>query len=116
MQDLQRRRSAPLFSLGLLRIGSTVMKKLLLIPLLAPHLAIGSQYPPTTVDMELKRVSEHVYHVRGAAGIATDNQGFISNAIVTSEGLVIVGSVTFSVGMESGPNARNVRPGRLQPT
>jgi glyoxylase-like metal-dependent hydrolase (beta-lactamase superfamily II) len=42
--------------------------------------------------MKLERISEHVYYVQGASGIATDNQGFISNAsaIVTSKGLVIV--------------------------
>lgn len=48
-------------------------------------------YAPATVDMELKRVSEHVYFVEGAAGIATENQGFISNAsvIVTGAGVVV---------------------------
>jgi glyoxylase-like metal-dependent hydrolase (beta-lactamase superfamily II) len=32
--------------------------------------------------MELQKVSEHVYFVQGASGVATDNQGFISNASV----------------------------------
>lgn len=51
-----------------------------------------NQYPESAVDMALKRVSEHVYYVKGAAGIATDNEGFISNAaaVITEEGLVIV--------------------------
>ncbi len=42
--------------------------------------------------MSLKRVSEHVYYVQGAAGIATDNEGFISNAaaVITDQGWVIV--------------------------
>jgi glyoxylase-like metal-dependent hydrolase (beta-lactamase superfamily II) len=42
--------------------------------------------------MTLEKVSEHVYYVQGASGVATDNQGFISNAtaIITSEGVVIV--------------------------
>jgi glyoxylase-like metal-dependent hydrolase (beta-lactamase superfamily II) len=46
---------------------------------------------PASVDMELKRVSEHVYYVEGVPGIATDNQGFISNAgvIVTGAGVVV---------------------------
>jgi len=37
-------------------------------------------------------VSEHVYYVQGRAGIATDNQGFISNAaaIVGDNGVVLV--------------------------
>ncbi len=48
-------------------------------------------YPPTSVNMELKQVSEHVYYVQGKAGIATDNEGFISNAgfIVTDEGVIV---------------------------
>jgi len=46
---------------------------------------------PATVDMVLKRVSEHVYYVEGVPGIASDNQGFISNAgvIVTGAGVVV---------------------------
>ena len=48
-------------------------------------------YPATDVEMELKQVSEHVYYVQGKAGIATDNEGFISNAgfIITDEGVVV---------------------------
>jgi len=48
-------------------------------------------YPPTAVDMQLQRLSDHVYFVQGAAGVATDNEGFISNAgvIVTAEGVVV---------------------------
>ena len=50
-----------------------------------------SIYPATDVEMELKQVSEHVYYVQGQAGIATDNEGFISNAgfIVTDDGVVV---------------------------
>ncbi len=48
-------------------------------------------YAPATVDMELRQVSEHVWFVEGAPGIATENQGFISNAgvIVTGAGVVV---------------------------
>ena len=48
-------------------------------------------YPATDVEMKLKQVSEHVYYVQGQAGVATDNEGFISNAgfIVTDEGVVV---------------------------
>ena len=48
-------------------------------------------YPATDVKMDLKQVSEHVYYVQGEAGIAIDNEGFISNAgfIVTNEGVVV---------------------------
>jgi len=46
---------------------------------------------PATVDMELQQVSGHVYFVEGVPGVATDNQGFISNAgvIVTGAGVVV---------------------------
>lgn len=55
----------------------------------------AAEYAESNVDMVLKRVSEHVYYVQGAAGIATDNEGFISNAtaVVTEEGLVIIDSL-----------------------
>jgi len=68
------------------------MRKLLTLLLWLPLAAIAASYPPVTVDMKLQRVSDRVYYVQGASGIATDNQGFISNAsaIVTSEGVVIV--------------------------
>ena len=52
-------------------------------------------YAPTSVKMEVKKVSEHVYYVEGVPGVATDNEGFISNAgfIVTSEGVVVFDSL-----------------------
>lgn len=55
-------------------------------------IAFAADYPSSTVDMSLQRVSEHVYYVQGAAGIATDNQGFISNAaaVITPEGIVVI--------------------------
>ena len=51
----------------------------------------SSTYPATHVDMKLKKISEHVYYVQGKAGIATDNEGFISNAgvIITDQGVVL---------------------------
>lgn len=59
--------------------------------LLACNQAPKTIYPATNVVMELKQVSDHVYYVQGKAGIATDNEGFISNAgfIVTDEGVVV---------------------------
>jgi glyoxylase-like metal-dependent hydrolase (beta-lactamase superfamily II) len=41
--------------------------------------------------MTLRQVSPHVYYVEGVPGVATDNQGFISNAgvVVTGAGVVI---------------------------
>jgi glyoxylase-like metal-dependent hydrolase (beta-lactamase superfamily II) len=64
----------------------------LILILLAPLPALSVQYPPATVEMTLKPVSERVYYAQGKAGIATDNQGFISNAaaIITEEGIVVV--------------------------
>ena len=54
-------------------------------------LIAGSKYAPTSVEMEVKKVSEHVYYVEGIPGIATDNEGFISNAgfVVTDAGVVV---------------------------
>ena len=48
-------------------------------------------YPATSVDMQLIKVSDHVYYAQGEAGTATDNEGFISNAgvIVTDQGVVL---------------------------
>lgn len=48
-------------------------------------------YAPTSVDMQINRVTEHIYYVKGEAGIATDNEGFISNAgfVITKEGVVV---------------------------
>ncbi len=54
-----------------------------------------SKYPPTTVKMVVKKISRHVYYVEGAAGVATDNEGFISNAgfVVTRDGVVVFDSL-----------------------
>ena len=73
--------------------SNTAMKLLLLFAyLISSTLHAAAKYPESTVDMTLKRVTEHVYYVQGVAGIATDNEGFISNAaaVVTDEGLVII--------------------------
>ena len=67
------------------------MKKLLLFVFLVFWSALACAGAPATVDMTLRQVSEHVYFVEGVPGIATDNQGFISNAgvIVTGAGVLI---------------------------
>ncbi len=48
-------------------------------------------YAPVSVDMKLLQVSEHVWFVQGKPGVATDNEGFISNAgfVVTGAGVVV---------------------------
>lgn len=53
--------------------------------------AVLHSYVDSTVEMALHKVSERVYYVRGVPGIATDNEGFISNAgfVVTSQGVVV---------------------------
>ena len=68
------------------------LKHLILLLLLYPLRPFASDYPPVDVDMQLQRVSEHVWMVQGQAGMASDNAGFISNAaaIVTDAGVVIV--------------------------
>ncbi|GEM_PF-4147365 len=60
--------------------------------LLVASVQAAPDYPQATVDMQLQKVSSHLYLAQGKAGIATDNQGFISNAvaIVTDQGVVLV--------------------------
>ena len=53
--------------------------------------APGYHIPDVDVDMQFRQVSPRVYYVAGVAGAATENKGFISNAvlIVTDEGAVV---------------------------
>jgi len=71
------------------------LKFLMLFWLAGFQTVMANNYPPSNVAMQLKQVSPHVYFVQGKAGIATDNEGFISNAavIVTDAGLVVVDSL-----------------------
>ncbi len=73
------------------------MRFLLLVPVVFVSLAIAGEsvYPPVSVPMELQQVSPHVYFVQGQAGVATDNEGFISNAgvVITDEGIVVIDSL-----------------------
>jgi len=50
-----------------------------------------NQIPKSNVEMTLVKLSENVYYVQGTSGVATENEGFISNAaaIITDEGIVI---------------------------
>lgn len=63
--------------------------------LAALFLTLDSQaaepYPPISVDMPIKQVGEHSYYALGGAGMATDNEGFISNAgfVITDAGVVL---------------------------
>ncbi|MDQ7016833.1 MAG: MBL fold metallo-hydrolase [Gammaproteobacteria bacterium] len=71
------------------------LKFLMLLFIAFFQMAIAENYPLSQVEMVLKKVSPHVYYVQGKAGIATDNEGFISNAVavVTSEGIVVIDSL-----------------------
>ena len=67
---------------------------LLLITFLLPCSVIAQaldKYAEATTSMDVKKMSKHVYYVEGIPGVATDNQGFISNAgfVVTDDGVVI---------------------------
>ena len=65
---------------------------LLLLGLVAPAEALEYRYPRSSVEMTLQQVSPHVWFVQGKSGIATDNQGFISNAtvIIGKRGITVV--------------------------
>ncbi|HUT41551.1 MAG TPA: MBL fold metallo-hydrolase [Gammaproteobacteria bacterium] len=73
--------------------GCILAISLLCFPFSLPAAASGdaAEYPPATVEMDLRQVSEHVWFAQGAAGVATDNQGFISNAgvVITGAGVVV---------------------------
>lgn len=54
-----------------------------------------TKYESTNVDMQLIKVSEHVYYVEGPPGAPTDFDGFMSNAsvIVTGKGVLVFDSL-----------------------
>lgn len=68
------------------------MKIITLLLILLSPILYASEYAKSSVDMTLQKVSEHVYFVQGIAGIATDNEGFISNAaaVITGDGVIII--------------------------
>lgn len=57
--------------------------------------AVLAKYVDSSVNMDVQKVSEHTYFVQGIAGIATENEGFISNAgfIVTDKGIIVFDSL-----------------------
>lgn len=70
------------------------MKKLMLLLVLEPVLVMA-EYAPVSVDVKAVQVGEHSWYVPGKAGMATDHEGFISNAgfVVTDEGVVVFDSL-----------------------
>lgn len=68
---------------------------ILLLLLLLGGQSLAAQppvYAPTGVEMRVQQVGPHSYYVQGQAGVATDNEGFISNAgfVITDAGVVMV--------------------------
>jgi glyoxylase-like metal-dependent hydrolase (beta-lactamase superfamily II) len=53
--------------------------------------ALAVEYAESEVDMQLRQITPDIYYVEGIPGIATDNEGFISNAgfVITGEGVVV---------------------------
>jgi len=64
---------------------------LLMTFVLATKAALATSYEPISVPMEVRQVGEHSYYVMGQPGMATDNEGFISNAgfVITNDGVVV---------------------------
>ncbi|MEJ2575833.1 MAG: MBL fold metallo-hydrolase [Gammaproteobacteria bacterium] len=52
---------------------------------------VAADYPPVSVEVTARQVSEHVYYTPGMPGTATDFEGFVSNAafVVTDAGVVV---------------------------
>ena len=69
-----------------------MLKSFLILPLvLLSQFSAATEYVPATVEMQLQALSPDVYYVQGKARVATDNQGFISNAgfIITRDGVIV---------------------------
>ena len=54
------------------------MKRIIALLWLLPLWLQAADYAPISVDMQLQRLTDDVYYVQGKAGMATENQGFIS--------------------------------------
>ena len=65
---------------------SSILWLLAIAPLCA-----AAEYAPATVEMKLQELTLDVYYVQGEPRVATDNQGFVSNAgfVVTDDGVVV---------------------------
>jgi glyoxylase-like metal-dependent hydrolase (beta-lactamase superfamily II) len=66
-----------------------------MVYLIAGPLWASAEYPPIGVELPVEQISAHAYYVRGMPGMATENEGFISNAgfVVTDEGVVVFDSL-----------------------
>lgn len=68
-----------------------MIRFLLALSLLSPLLSKAAEYTAVSVPMDLQRLAPDVYYVQGEAGVATENEGFVSNAgfVVTGDGVVV---------------------------
>jgi glyoxylase-like metal-dependent hydrolase (beta-lactamase superfamily II) len=73
----------------------TQMTLLTLLMLFISAAQGAPNYPPVTVEIPVEQVAPHSYYALGAAGMATENEGFISNAgfVVTDAGVVVFDSL-----------------------
>lgn len=69
----------------------TSIRAFAILLLIVPLASRAGDYAPVDVDMRLEQITPDVYYVQGAAGVATDNQGFVSNAgvVITTDGVVV---------------------------
>lgn len=68
------------------------MKRILTLFILSTSCVFASaEYTQSEVSMTPIQVSEHVWYVKGMSGVATANEGFVSNAgfVITSAGVVV---------------------------
>ncbi len=67
------------------------MRLYVVLTLLMSTAAVATDYPPTSVDMHLEQVTADIFYVQGAAGVATENEGFVSNSgfVITGDGVVV---------------------------
>lgn len=93
------------------------MRRMILAVLIlfGARLDAAPKYPPVTVDVPIRQVGEHSFYALGAPGIATDNEGFVSNAgfVVTDEGVVVfdaLGSPSLAWRLRTEIRARTDKP------
>ena len=85
------------FAVGFAENSASLMKRtrvkrlLIGLSLLLAGASAASGDVPASVEMRLQTLTPDVYYVQGKARVATDNQGFVSNAgfIVTEDGVIV---------------------------
>lgn len=65
------------------------------IIMLLPTLSFAADPAPLGGGMRLEQITPDIYYVQGQPGVATDNQGFVSNAgfVITDDGVVVFDSL-----------------------